>query len=86
MTVGAPVCFWHISQEQVWELLGLLAVKRIFEQMSAITRADAGKIIPRVATYPFTDKTGVTYFQIRPHTWMHQDDVEQLSQAKLSLY
>lgn len=55
-----------------------------FEQMSAITRADAGKIIPRDATYPFTDKTGVTYFQIRPHTWMRQDDVEQLSQQDLS--
>lgn len=55
-----------------------------FEQMSAITRADAGKIIPRDATYPFTDKTGVTYFQIRPHTWMHQDDVEQLSQHDLT--
>ncbi|WP_105461200.1 N-acetylmuramidase family protein [Escherichia coli] len=55
-----------------------------FEQMSAITRADAGKIIPRDATYPFTDKTGVTYFQIRPHTWMHQNDVEQLSQHDLA--
>ncbi|ECJ2285087.1 N-acetylmuramidase family protein [Salmonella enterica subsp. diarizonae] len=55
-----------------------------FEQMSAITRADAGKIIPRDAAYPFTDKTGVTYFQIRPHTWMHQDDVEQLSQHDLA--
>ena len=55
-----------------------------FEQMSAITRADAGRIIPRNATYPFTDKTGVTYFQIRPHTWMHQDDVEQLSQHDLA--
>ncbi|SUG50825.1 Uncharacterised protein [Salmonella enterica subsp. arizonae] len=52
--------------------------------MSAITRADAGKIIPRDATYPFTDKTGVTYFQIRPHTWVHQDDVEQLSQHDLA--
>jgi predicted chitinase len=56
-----------------------------FEQMSAITRADAEKIIPRDATYPFTDKTGVTYFQIRPHTWMHQDDVEQLSQHDLAV-
>lgn len=55
-----------------------------FEQMSAITRANAGKIIPRDATYPFTDKNGVTYFQIRPHTWMHQDDVEQLSQHDLA--
>lgn len=55
-----------------------------FEQMSAITRADAGRIIPRDATYPFTDKNGVTYFQIRPHSWMHQDDVEQLSQHDLS--
>ena len=55
-----------------------------FEQMSAITRADAGKIIPRDATSPFTDKTGVTYFQIRPHTWMHQDDVDQLSQHDLA--
>ena len=55
-----------------------------FEQISAITRADAGKIIPRDATYPFTDKTGVTYFQIRPHTWMHQNDVEQLSQHDLA--
>lgn len=55
-----------------------------FEQMSAITRADAGKIIPRDAAYPFTDKTGVTWFQIRPHTWMHQDDVEQLSQHDLA--
>lgn len=55
-----------------------------FEQISAITRNDAGKIIPRDATYPFTDKTGVTYFQIRPHTWMHQDDVEQLSQHDLA--
>ena len=55
-----------------------------FEQMSAITRIDAGKIIPRDATYPFTDKTGVTYFQIRPHTWMHQNDVEQLSQHDLA--
>lgn len=55
-----------------------------FEQMSAITRADAGKIIPRDATYSFTDKTGVTYFQIRPHTWVHQDDVEQLSQHDLA--
>ncbi|WP_281075368.1 hypothetical protein [Klebsiella quasivariicola] len=54
-----------------------------FEQMSAITRADAGKIIPRDAAYPFTDKTGVTWFQIRPHTWMHQDDVDQLSQHDL---
>lgn len=55
-----------------------------FEQMSAITRIDAGKIIPRDATYPFTDKTGITYFQIRPHTWMHQNDVEQLSQHDLA--
>ncbi|WP_447723153.1 N-acetylmuramidase family protein [Enterobacter asburiae] len=55
-----------------------------FEQMSAITRADAGKIIPRDATYPFTDKTGVTWFQIRPHTWMHQYDVEQFSQHDLA--
>ena len=55
-----------------------------FEQMSAITRVDAGKIIPRDATYPFTDKTGVTYFQIRPHTWIHQNDVEQLSQHDLA--
>lgn len=55
-----------------------------FEQISAITRADAGKNIPRDATYPFTDKNGVTYFQIRPHTWMHQDDVEQLSQHDLA--
>ncbi|AHY13305.1 MULTISPECIES: N-acetylmuramidase family protein [Citrobacter] len=55
-----------------------------FEQMSAITRADAGKIIPRDATYPFTDKTGVTWFQSRPHTWMHQDDVEQLCQHDLA--
>lgn len=55
-----------------------------FEQMSAITRADAGRIIPRDATYPCTDKNGVTYFQIRPHSWMHQDDVEQLSQHDLS--
>lgn len=55
-----------------------------FEQISAITRVDAGKIIPRDATYPFTDKTGVTYFQIRPHTWMHQNDVEQLSQHDLA--
>lgn len=55
-----------------------------FEQISAITRADAGKIILRDATYPFTDKNGVTYFQIRPHTWMHQDDVEQLSQHDLA--
>ena len=55
-----------------------------FEQMSAITRADAGKIIPRDATYPFTDKTGITYFQIRPHTWIHENDVEQLSQHDLA--
>nr|WP_105660932.1 N-acetylmuramidase family protein [Cronobacter dublinensis] len=58
--------------------------ERTFEQMSVITLADAGKIIPRDATYPFTDKTGTTYFQIRPHTWMHQDDVEQLSQHDLA--
>lgn len=55
-----------------------------FEQMSAITRADAGRIILRDATYPFTDKAGVTWFQIRPHSWMHQDDVEQLSQHDLA--
>jgi predicted chitinase len=55
-----------------------------FEQISAITRKDSGKILPRDVTYPFTDKTGVTYFQIRPHTWMHQDDVEQLSQHDLT--
>ncbi|EKY3088673.1 N-acetylmuramidase family protein [Cronobacter dublinensis] len=55
-----------------------------FEQMSVITLADAGKIIPRDATSPFIDKTGTTYFQIRPHTWMHQDDVEQLSQHDLA--
>ena len=55
-----------------------------FEQMSAITRADAGKIILRDASYPFTDKAGVTYFQIRPHSWMHQDDVEQLSHHDLA--
>ncbi|MDI7493497.1 hypothetical protein QLY92_15560 [Cronobacter dublinensis] len=55
-----------------------------FEQMSVITLADAGKIIPRDATSPFIDKTGTTYFQIRPHTWMHQDDVEQLNQHDLA--
>ncbi|HEY3589820.1 MAG TPA: N-acetylmuramidase family protein [Buttiauxella sp.] len=55
-----------------------------FEKMSALTRADAGRIIQRDATYPFTDKNGVTYFQIRPHSWMHQDDVEQLRQHDLS--
>ncbi|MDF7681761.1 hypothetical protein PT300_14685 [Enterobacteriaceae bacterium ESL0689] len=55
-----------------------------FVQTIAVTLVDAGKIIPRDATYPFTDKTGVTYFQIRPHTWMHQDDVEQLSQHDLA--
>lgn len=55
-----------------------------FTQMSAITRADSEKIIPRDATHPFTDKNGVTYFQIRPHSWMHQDDVEQLSQHDLA--
>lgn len=54
-----------------------------FQQISAITRIDGGKIIPRDATYPFTDKDGVTWFQIRPHSWMHQDDVEQLSQHDL---
>lgn len=28
-TVGAPVCFLHISQEQLCELLGFVASKRI---------------------------------------------------------
>lgn len=55
-----------------------------FQQMSAITRVDGGKIIPRNATHPFTDKDGVTWFQIRSHSWMHQDDVEQLSQHDLA--
>lgn len=55
-----------------------------FQQTSAITRIDGGKILLRDATYPFTDKNGVTWFQIRPRTWMHQDDVEQLCQHDFS--
>lgn len=55
-----------------------------FTQMSAITRRDSGKIIAREQTQPFKDKDGVTWFCIRPHTWMHEDDVEQLSQHDLS--
>lgn len=55
-----------------------------FSQMSAITRRDSGSILPRDTTHPFTDKEGVTYFQTGPHTWMHQDDVEQLSQHDLT--
>lgn len=55
-----------------------------FSQMSAITRKESGRILPREATHPFTDKDGITWFQIRPHTWMHQDDVEQLSQHDLT--
>jgi hypothetical protein len=55
-----------------------------FSQMSAITRRGSGSILPRDTTHPFTDKEGVTYFQTGPHTWMHQDDVEQLSQHDLT--
>ncbi|CNK73378.1 Phage-related lysozyme (muraminidase) [Yersinia mollaretii] len=55
-----------------------------FSPMSAITRKDGDMILRREATHPFTDRAGVVWFQIRPHTWMHQDDVEQLSQHDLT--
>ncbi len=55
-----------------------------FSPMSAITRKDGDMILRRETTHPFRDKDGVVWFQIRPHTWMHQDDVEQLSQHDLT--
>lgn len=55
-----------------------------FSPMSALTRKDGDMILRRETTHPFTDKAGVVWFQIRPHTWMHQDDVEQLSQHDLT--
>ncbi|WP_053094507.1 glycoside hydrolase family 19 protein [Yersinia mollaretii] len=55
-----------------------------FSPMSAITRKDGDMLLRRETTHPFRDKDGVVWFQIRPHTWMHQDDVEQLSQHDLT--
>ncbi|WP_222423448.1 glycoside hydrolase family 104 protein [Yersinia kristensenii] len=55
-----------------------------FSPMSAITRKDGDMIFRRETTHPFRDKDGVVWFQIRPHTWIHQDDVDQLSQHDLT--
>lgn len=58
---------------------------RIFQPMKVITtRGDSEKIITYQDASPFKDEAGVMWYQLRPHTWMHQDGVNLVSQHDLS--
>lgn len=55
----------------------------MFEKISAITERDGGKVLERDKCNPQTSN-GKTWYQIRPHTWMSQDDVDELNQYDLT--
>jgi muramidase (phage lysozyme) len=48
-----------------------------------VTQIDGGKILRREDTHPHRDAQDVTWFKIRPYTWMRQEDVTELSQHDL---
>lgn len=52
-----------------------------FNAMSCIVLKDGGKILPREACHPLTDKDGKTWFEVNPRSWMSQDDVKELYNA-----
>lgn len=54
-----------------------------FVQMGAITERDGGKLLELDKCQP-TVSAGKTWYQIRPHTWMSQDDVEVVRQFDLA--
>lgn len=54
-----------------------------FEAMSAITERDGGKLLERDKCHP-AESGGKTYYQIRPHTWMCGDDVDEVRQFDLA--
>ncbi|WP_086873290.1 glycoside hydrolase family 73 protein [Kosakonia pseudosacchari] len=54
-----------------------------FEPMSAITGRDGGKLLEREKCHP-TVSNGKTWYQIRPHTWMCGDDVDEVRQFDLA--
>src|SRR5476649_1724852 len=55
-----------------------------FKSMSCCVRKDGGVLLPLESCHPLTDKDGKTWFEVRPHSWMHQDDVRQLHQYDLT--
>lgn len=57
--------------------------KRIFHPLDVMTNADTGKIILREMAHPF-EEAGVMWFQIRPHTWIDENGVKELSQHDLA--
>lgn len=54
-----------------------------FEKMNAITERDGGKVLERDKCNPQTSN-GKSWYQIRPHTWMSQEDVDELNQYDLT--
>jgi len=54
-----------------------------FEKISAITERDGGKVLERDKCHPQTSG-GKFWYQIRPYTWMSQDDVDELNQYDLT--
>lgn len=54
-----------------------------FEIMAAITERDGGKVLELDKCNPQTID-GRTWYQIRPHTWMSPDDVDELHQFDLT--
>lgn len=54
-----------------------------FNAMSCIVLKDGGKILPREACHPLTDKDGKTWFEVSPHSWISQDEVKELHQYDL---
>lgn len=54
-----------------------------FEPMSAVTEHDGGKLLECEKCHP-TESGGKTWYQIRPHTWMCGDDVDEVRQFDLA--
>lgn len=60
-----------------------LRTGELFEAMNAITERDGGKLLERDKCHP-VEYGGKTYYQIRPHTWMCGDDVDEVRQFDLA--
>lgn len=57
--------------------------KKTFTVMDVTTSTDAGKLLRRDDASPFKDDAGITWYKLRPHTWMKQDAVKEIIQHDL---
>lgn len=57
--------------------------KKTFTVMDVTTSTDAGKLLRRDDASPFKDDAGITWYKLRPHTWMKQEAVKEIIQHDL---